>query len=41
MAAALNELLRPARFDADPSSPKAAKQLKHWLKVFTDFLESC
>ena len=41
MAASLNELLRPTRFDADPNSPKAAKQLKHWLKVFTDFLESC
>jgi len=30
----LIKLLRPKRFDADPNSPKTAKQLKHWLKVF-------
>ena len=41
MTAILNELLKPVRFDADPHSPKAAKQLKLWLKVFTDFLERC
>ena len=27
------------RFDADPNSLKGAKQLKHWLKTFVDFLE--
>lgn len=37
----LHELLKPVRFDADPNSPKAAKQLKHWLKVFGDFLDRC
>jgi len=30
MAASLNELMKPTRFDVDPSSPKAAKQFKHW-----------
>ena len=30
-----------ARFDVDPSSPKAAKQFKHWLPVFTDFAQKC
>ena len=39
MAASLQDLLKPARFEAEPDSPKAAKQLKHWLKVFTSFLE--
>ena len=39
MAASLQDLLKPARFEAVPDSPKAAKQLKHWLKVFTSFLE--
>ena len=41
MASALNEVLKPARFDAEPNSPKAAKQLKHWLNVFTNYLERC
>jgi len=27
--------------DADPDSPKAEKQQKHWLKLFTNFLETC
>jgi len=39
MAASLNELLKPGRFDVDPSSPKAAKQLKLWLRVYTDFID--
>ena len=41
MAPALNEVLKPARFDTEPNSPKAAKQLKHWLNVFTDYSERC
>ena len=41
MAASLNELMKPTRFDVDPSSPKAAKQLKHWFRVFTDFAQKC
>ena len=39
MAAALIEVLKSARFDTEPSSRKAAKQLKHWLHVFTHYLE--
>ena len=41
MASALNEVLKPARFDTEPNSPKAAKQLKHLLNVFTNYLERC
>jgi len=41
MAASLNELIKPTRFDVDPSSPKAAKQFKHWLRGFTDFAQKC
>ena len=41
MPATLNELLKPARLKVDPNSSKAAKQFKHWLKVFTDFLTRC
>ena len=39
MAASLNELIKPTRFDIDPSSPKAARQFKHWLRVFTNFAQ--
>ena len=38
---AFTDLYKPARFDADPNSLKGAKQQKHWLKVFTDFLQRC
>ena len=41
MAASLTELMKPTRFDVDPSSPKTAKQFKHWLWVFTDFAQKC
>ena len=33
--------MKPTRFDVHPSSPKAAKQFKHWLRVFTDFAQKC
>jgi len=36
-----SELMKPTRFDVDPSSPKAAKQFKYWLRVFTDFAQKC
>ena len=36
-----SELMKPTMFDVDPSSPKAAKQFKHWLRVFTDFAQKC
>ena len=39
--AALNDLLKPFRFETDPNSPKGAKHLRHWLKIFTEFLERC
>jgi len=39
MAASLNELMKPTKFDVDPSSPKAAKPFKNWLRVFTDFAQ--
>ena len=35
--ATMNDLLKLIRFDADPNSLKGAKQLKHWLKTFTNF----
>ena len=36
---AVNDLLKPIRFDVEPNSQKGAKKLKHWLKIFVDFLE--
>ena len=36
MAAGLNEVLKPVRFDTEPNSSKAAKQLKRWINVFTN-----
>ena len=41
MASALNEVLKPTRIDTEPNSLKAEKQLKHWLNVFTNYLERC
>ena len=41
MAVALNKVLKPARFDTEPNSPKAANQLKHRLNVLTSYLERC
>ena len=38
---AFTDLYKPARFDADSNSQKGAKQLKHWLKVFTHFSQRC
>ena len=39
--ASLNELLKPKRFDVEPSSPKAAKLWKHWFKTFSAFVDRC
>ena len=39
--AAMNDFSKPIRFDADFNSLKGAKQLKHCLKTFTNFLERC
>ena len=41
MAASLNDLHKSSRLDGDPSSPNGSKQFKHWLGVFTSFLEMC
>ena len=35
--AAINDLLKPIRYDIDPNSLKGTKQFKHWLNTFTDF----
>ena len=40
-ALVINELLKPSRLDADPNSTEATKQFKHWLKIFTGFVEKC
>jgi len=29
------------RLDADPNSPNAAKQWKHWKRTFDDFIAEC
>ena len=39
--ASIHDLLKPFRFDAECNSLMGAKQLKHWLKTFTDLLEKC
>ena len=41
MAAFLNELPKPEKFDTEPISPKAAKNFKHWLKSITSFVDKC
>ena len=35
--AAMNDLLKPIRFDADTNSLNGAKQLKHWQKLLPTF----
>jgi len=36
-----SKILKPTRLDLDPSSPSAAKEWKHWLKTFNNFLAEC
>lgn len=36
----MEKFLRPARFGADPHSPTGAKEFKHWLETFNNFLTS-
>ena len=36
----LSEILKPNRFDVDPSAPGATKLFTHWLKTLENFLES-
>ncbi|XP_068235600.1 uncharacterized protein [Palaemon carinicauda] len=33
------KLLKPSRLDTDPSSSNAAKEWKHWHRIFTNFIE--
>ena len=37
----LRTLLKPRRLDLDPNSPTAAKEWKHWLQTFNNFIEEC
>ena len=36
--ATFNELLRPAKFDAEPNSPDAGKKFKHWFKTLENVI---
>ena len=36
----MDRLLRPDRFDTEPSTPGATKKGIHWFRTFTNFLES-
>lgn len=37
----METLLKPQRLDLDPNSPSAAKEWKHWLQTFTNFIREC
>jgi len=34
----MDEVLKPERFDASPNSAESAKQWRHWLITFENFL---
>ena len=36
----MDRLLRPDRFDVEPSDPGATKKWLHWLRTFQNFLSS-
>ena len=36
----MDKILRPVQFSADPTSSSAAKDFKHWLRTFENFLNS-
>ena len=36
----MDRLLRPDRFDTEPSTPGATKKWIHWFRTFTNFLQS-
>ena len=36
----MERILRPERFDTDPSSSTAAQEWKHWFKTFENFVQS-
>ncbi|XP_048589516.1 uncharacterized protein LOC125573188 [Nematostella vectensis] len=37
----MDAVLKPHRLDLDPNSPTAAKEWKHWLKTFENFIAEC
>ena len=36
----MDRLLRPDRFDTEPSAPEATKKWLHWFRTFKNFLGS-
>ena len=36
----MDKYYKPVRLDTDPNSPSAAKEYKHWLKTFENFITS-
>ena len=34
----MDKYYKPVRLDTDPNSPSAAKEYKHWLKTFENFI---
>ncbi|XP_046841983.1 uncharacterized protein LOC124436099 [Xenia sp. Carnegie-2017] len=37
----METILKPQRLDLDPNSPSAAKEWKHWLRTFNNFIQEC
>ncbi|XP_068234199.1 uncharacterized protein [Palaemon carinicauda] len=37
----MEKLWKPARLDLDPSLPSAAKEWRHWRKMFSNFIQEC
>ena len=37
----MSKALKPCRLDVDPTSPKAAKEWKHWKRAFDNFITEC
>ena len=37
----MSKVLKPKRLDADPNSPNAAKQWKHWKRTFDNYIAEC
>ncbi|XP_068227650.1 uncharacterized protein [Palaemon carinicauda] len=37
----MEKLLKPARLDLDPNFPFAAKEWRHWHKMFSYFIQEC
>ena len=35
------KFLKPSRLDIDPNSTTAAKEWKHWLRTFENFIQEC